>query len=735
MSSSKSKKGSKKVPDIYNLLYGTPEFQAKKKKKKKKEKTGEVPSWYLKLARMGYQYFKTSIHIKKEEKEKLENTLAYIGWKITPEETRGAAFFVLAVGILLGFFWMVINIVLSMQGNSLWVSLSPNATSFIGMGYVPEGAFQILGFDITSPIGLILYIGPFLIAAIAAYYLMNFPYSKAEKEKIRSLTYIPEIVNYFVMAMKVNPNLERALEFVAEHGHGRIADDIKKLTWDIKVGKYRTVEEALDNLAWRWGTYSDEFKHALMLIRSSTMEADVAKRNDLLDRALQDVLDGIKEKMDMYSRAMHQPSVYLYYLGVMLPLLLIIMGPVGAMMGGGQLAILAQLPVMIILYNIIIPVGAFFMAKNILEKRPPTRPIPQIPDDMPGLPKPGWFRIGKYEFPVKFIAVGLFVGLLALGFFLEPMVNPKPEAWENKPWFPFTTISGLMLGAIYGVSFYLWANYKDKRKVQLEIVEMENQFQDSLYVLASRLGEGRPIEEALKHATEFLPTSQASKRIFLPTLHNIKMLGMTLKMALFDEAYGSLKWIPSEFIKTTMKIVVDSMTLGVQTAARSLVSLSMQLRDTQKVEQALKALLEDITNMMSSMAMFIAPIVLGITVALQKIIIGALKSLSSSGLGESQMQTQAVAGVPGFMSNLQGGIFSTENIKALEGAATQEQMFFVVSLYMIEIIIVLMFFASRVREGDNDLSFKMTLAQVLPIGMTIFFVVVYFAMKMTAIGF
>ncbi len=734
MSNSKSKKGSKKIPDIYNLLYGTPEFKIKKKKKEKEEKGG-VPSWYAKLAKMGYQYFKTSIKLKKEEKEKLENTLAYIGWKISPEETRGAAFLALAVGVLIGFFWMIINIVLSMQGNALWINLSPNATAFFGMGFVPEGAMQIMGFDITSPIGLILYISPFLVSAIVAYYLMNFPYSQAEKERIRSLTYIPEIVNYFVMAMKVNPNLERALEFVAEHGHGRIAEDIQKLVWDIKVGKYRTVEEALDNLAWKWGSYSDEFKHALMLIRSSTMEADETKRNALLDRALQDVLDGIREKMDMYSRAMHQPSVYLYYLGVMLPLILIIIAPVGALMGGGQLAILAKFPVMVILYNIIIPVSAFFMARNILEKRPPTRPVPQIPDDMPGLPKKGWFKIGNYELPVKFIAVGLFIGLLALGFFMEPVVNPKPPAWQKRPWFPFTTIAGFMLGAVYAGSFYLWANYKDKRKIQLEIVEMENQFQDSLYVLASRLGEGRPIEEALRHAAEFLPTSQASKRIFLPTLHNIKMLGMTLKMALFDEAYGSLKWIPSEFIKTTMKIVVDSMTLGVQTAARSLVSLSMQLRDTQKVEQALKALLEDITNMMSSMAMFIAPIVLGITVALQKIIIGALKSLSTSGLGTSPTEMPTVAGVPGFMSNIQGGLFSTSNMKALEGAATQEQMFFVVSLYMIEIIIVLMFFASRVREGDNDLAFKMTLAKVLPIGMTIFFVVVYFAMKMTSIGF
>ncbi len=726
-------KKEEKRESIYDLLYGTPEFRKPKKEKKVKKELGP-PKWYVSLAKMGYQYFKNSVKLKPQEKEKLENTLAYLGWKMTPEETRAAAFMVLAIGLVLGMMWIVINFVLSMQGNQLWINLSPNATSFIGFGYPEEGAFTILGFDIFgSPINLLIYIGPFLVSAIAAYFVMNLPYSEAEKQKIRSLSYIPEIVNYFVMAMKVNPNLERALEFVAEHGHGRIAEDIRKLLWDIKTGKYRTTEEALDDLAWRWGQYSEEFKHALMLIRSSVMEADEMKRNALLDKALQDVLEGIREKMDMYSRAMHQPSVYLYYVGVMLPLMLIIIAPVGAMMGGGQLAILSQLPVMILLYNIIIPIGSFIFARSILEKRPPTRPIPKIPDDMPGLPKRGWFKIGNYELPVYAICGIIFVSMVALGFLIEPILNPKPPAWMNKPWFPFFEITGFVLGIIYAVSFYLWANHKDKRKVQLEIVKMENEFQDSLYVLASRLGEGRPIEEALKYAAEFLPTSEASKRLFLPTLHNIKMLGMTLKMALFDPAYGSLRWIPSEFIRTTMKIVVDSMSLGVQMAARALVSLSMQLRDTQKVEQALKAMLEDITNMMSSMATFIAPIVLGITVALQKIIIGSLKSLAKTGLGQTQTTTTVTpVGIPGMGGG--GGLFGGGNLEALAHAATQEQLFFVISLYMIEMIAVMIFFASKVREGDNDLAFKINLAISLPIGMSIFFAVAFFAMKMTAIG-
>ncbi len=724
--------------NIYDLLYGSPEFKKPDKEKKETvEEESKPPKWFVYLAKSGYKYFGKSAKVTDAEKKKLTNTLAYIGWDLKPEEVKSAGMFVLAVGAVLGMFWLMLNFVLSRMQIGLWIALGQNITAPIGFGIPPMESTLLVGFGLDSPIHLLLYIGPFLLAAIAAYWVMEYPYSYANKERIRSLGYIPEIVNYFVMAMKVNPNLEKALEFVAEHGHGRIAKDVRKLLWDLKTGKYRTTEEALDNLAWRWGEYSEEFKHALMLIRSSVMEPDDTKRNALLDRALQDVLDGIKEKMDMYSRQMHQPSVYLYYIGVMLPLLLIIMAPVGAMMGGGQMAVLSQLPVMILLYNILIPIGSFYMAKSILGKRPPTRPVPQIPDDFPGLPKKGWFKVFKYELPVYFIAGAIFAVFVALGYVLEPVLNPVPPAWKHQSWFPFFEITGVILGAVYAVSFWLWANHKDKRKAQLEIVQMENEFQDSLYVLASRLGEGRPIEDALRYAAEFLPTSQASKRLFLPTLHNIKMLGMTLKMALFDPAYGSLRWIPSGFIKTTMKIVVDSMSLGVQMAARSLTGLSMQLRDMQKVEQALRSMLEDITNMMASMATLIAPVVLGITVALQKIIMGALKNLAKSGMGSSTQSNNVVipAGIPGANMLQGGGPFGGKNMeKILAHSATQEQLFFVVGFYMIEIIFVLIYFASHVNEGKNDLAFKMALAQSLPMGMTIFFAVAFFAMKMTAIG-
>ncbi|MFC2174415.1 hypothetical protein ACFLQ2_00910 [archaeon] len=719
MPRSSRKPKSKPKANVAELLFGGG----------KKAKTKEVvkPNRYINFCKYTHKMFGSGA--KKELTEQYKVALAFLGWKLKPAELNSAPLFVMYVGVGIAFVWALMEYIFSTM-----------------IGPITIAGFTLIGHPLTMDLGLFWYFGPFALAMYAMYYVQSYPMKEAEKLRIRSLTFIPEIVNYFVMAMKVTPNLERAIGFVAKHGQGRIAEDFKDLQYDIHVGKYRSVEEALDNMAWKWGEYSSEFKHALMLIRSSVMEADENKRNDLLDKAISDVLEGIQEKMDFYSRAMHQPSIYLYYFGVLLPLLLIIIIPVGAMMGGEDIGWLAGAFPLAVIYNLLIPVASFFLAKSILEKRPPTREVPKVPADMPGLPKPGWFSIAGYQLPVRVVAFMIFAGLVVASLIGTPFLDPQPLSFESGydsycllgglgpitdasglvhrtiGCIPYLQYAGFMLGIVSAFGFFLWSSYKDRWAMQRELIEMENGFQETLYILASRLGEGRPMEDAMKHAAEFIPNSQATKRIFLPTLHNVRMLGMTVKTALFDEAYGSLRFIPSGFIHGTMRIVVDSLGLGVQTAARSLISLSLQIRDMQKVEKALKAMLSDITTMMATMSMFIAPVVLGITIALQQIIMSAMSSMGKSGLSEGS-------------SSMPGGAFEMPSLggaDVLESAASQAELLLIISFYMIEIVAILMYFASHVNEGDNDLAFKMALAQAMPIAMAIFFGVTFMAMKMTA---
>ncbi len=576
----------------------------------------------------------------------------------------------------------------------------------------------------------------------AGYFYVSYPSSVADGERKRAIAYIPEIVNYLVMNMRLTPNLERAVEFAAAHGRGKIAEDLRKLIWDTQIGVYNSIEEGLDDLAYRWGSYNDDFKHALMLIRASVLEADEQKRSELLEKASNDVIEGSKEKMDVYARQLHQPTVYLYYFGILLPLMLAIVLPIASGIVKG-LPLTGVLP-FVLIYNVFLPVVLLVMSQGIINGRPPTYVPPDIPEDFPDLPPKGTFLLGKVRVPFVPLALVVFLGCLAAGYFLDGLQldairtgsglsNPE-EAISALPHVTVPLLGNVFLFTIFGVligfslamSIYLFGKYSARKKVQDEIREMEAEFKDALYVLASRLGENRPMEDALRSSIEFLPKSAVANRIFRRVLDNVTQLGMTIDAAIFDSNYGAVRDMPSETIRGGMRILVDSVQLGVNVAALSLINLAMQIRNAQKIDQMLRHLLEDVTTMLKTMGTFIAPIVLAVVTSLQRVILGSL----TSNCGEQSAGAigQGATNVPGVSGSLGGsGISSVFCNIDPASAVSPGEFTLVMGVYVIEVVILLTYFNAQIEDSNNKLHTMMSVAMALPIAAILFSIVAYFA--------
>ena len=274
------------------------------------------------------------------------------------------------------------------------------------------------------------------------------------------------------------------------------------------------------------------------------------------------------------------------------------------------------------------------------------------------------------------------------------------------------------------LSVYLYGTSYPKRNLQKKIMGMEREFQDSIYVIASRLGENRPIEEAIIYASNFIGKNSPLARVYRITAENIRNLGMTIDAAFFDPAYGSLKNVPSEIIRDTVRIVIDSLSLGVQQGARVLISLSLQLRDAQKVKERIRAVLDEITAMMKTIAFMIAPLVLGITSALQKVIVGALGSFGGTGSSQLSAGQFSTVGIP------MVSFGSPEMLATMPDSTT---FLLIIGLYVLEITLLLTYFTTKIDEGNNSLALKMNIAKTLPIAMILFFLSAWFASKLTVV--
>lgn len=683
-----------------------------------------------------------------------KEAVTFLGWNLKPEEFSAAVKAVTVLTIAAGAVFAVVFGLLFGE--------------FIG---------GILGVD--PGIAPILYIFvPFIIIAVVlANYVQTFPVAEARREQIRALTYVPDMIGYMVMSMKLVPNLEKAVEFSAEHGKGRIAQEFKRIIWNTNLGMYTTIAEGLDELAYNWGKFSSEFKQALMNIRASVLENTEAKRYQLLDKTMDEVLESVQGKMEQYARDLSQPSTTLFYVGVLLPLILIIILPVGSAFSGSPLA---QTWVLLLIYDIVLPTLVIWFGFKLLGSRPPTYTPPEILDNFPGLPPKDTVRVGKNPVNVYTILAGIaMAGLLVSGyvhflgvgigdpadpdsvFLIQPdktlervlEVDKKPVDWfesggareklllsqgyapeaaartvatEKAQFFaqaendvsPYNLIFGILITFSLLVAAFAELTLREKRKVQQKFIQMESEFKDSLYVLASRLGENKPIEDALRHTQTFLPNNLVSQEIFRKTVDNINVLGMPLESALFDPAYGSLKSNPSSIITSSMKIAIDSVKLGVNVAARTLISLSRQIGNSERVAKMLTVLIKDITGTMQTVSVYIAPIVLGITVALQRIVIVTLVSINSSNQGNAP-DPNLGAGIPGVGSFGSTDISSFIKPDVIAAIATPGEFLLIVAIYVIELVLIMNYFVTLIEE-NNVLVAKMKAARSLPIAVILF---------------
>lgn len=662
----------------------------------------EVPSFFLNLTKNlgGKVRGKRQARFTPE----LQETFEFLGWDVAPEEFYAASQALLMYGLGLG----------TAIGGVFFAFIAP-----------------MLKLDMMT--GLLGALFGLMIPLLAALYYQRYPQMAAERERLLSLAYVPEIVNYLVMSLRINPNLERGVEFAASHGRGKIAEELKELIWGVQMGRYLSIEEGLDQMAYRWGNYSDDFKHALMVIRSSALEADKERRNALLEKASEDVLEGSREKMDLYARGLHQPSVFLYYFGILLPLMLAIILPISAAFVKG--VPLASAASIFVIYCVLIPAGIWLYGGTILSGRPPTYVAPDIPETFPGLPRRGNMRVAGIELSYTFAALAVFALVVGLGFFLDGARIAQIPAYDLEktlPTIPSVTlplfgtlytyaIFGLVVGLSCGLSVYLYGKYGARKRVQDEIRYMEGEFRDAVYVLASRLGENRPMEMALQNAVEFLPKSKIANRVFRKVLENIALLGLTLEAAVFDKVYGAMRDLPSQTIRSGMRVMVDAVELGVNVAAKSLIQLSIQIRNARKIDESLRRLLSDVTTLLNTMATFVAPVVLGVVTALQTIIIN---SLSGLGAGDQMASTETVR-VGGLSFAGLGSILDTSSIKS--SAASPGEFVFVMGVYVIEVVILLTYFNAQVEDSNNKLHTMVSISKALPVASILFAAVAYFA--------
>jgi len=560
-------------------------------------------------------------------------------------------------------------------------------------------------------------------------FLNNYPSRLANKWRLKASSQMVPAILYIVVYMRHTPNLEKAIVFASQHLQYPLALDFKKIFYNVQIGKFSTIKESLDNYLAVWRDYSIEFIESFHLIESSLFEPDNSKRIQTLEKSLQVVLDGVYDKMLRFTHEVRSPLTNVYMLGVVLPTLAIALLPLASAMIGDIL----KWYHVFILFDLIIPFFVFYLTdkvmflrpgghgeSSLLEKNPlyPTykskKPFVKsflicLPLLLIGLtplifqytPIPSWFGL-KQDYSFVDLGINFLEGESIFGF----------DENNGKLTGPFGSIA-LVFGLFFtlGIALFFSLAYKEKTKSLILEREKTNQleveFNNSLFQLGNRIGNGTPPELAFSKVAESskgLKTEDFFRRVN----YNIMQMGMSVENAIFDNKRGAIVYYPSNLIGTSMRVLVESAKKGLNIAALSLVNISEYVKNINKITDRLKDMLAEIVSDMKSNMTFLAPLLSGVVIGLSAMITSILGKLE--------------------LTSISGEVAGMGTLDSITGLFERSQMIppyllqIFVGIYLIEIIFILTGTLVVVDSGNDPLEKTNKAGKNLKLGIGLYFI-------------
>lgn len=608
------------------------------------------------------------------------------------------------------------------------------AIAMTHLNVTPTG---VVSFSIIAPILLVLLGVLFSLAlvGVSVFFILFFlvfgvsmivpiariPEFAAARWRLKASNQMVLCIFYVVTYMRHTSNLERAVDFAADHLSPPLALDLKRILWEVETEKFENVKEALEDYLINWKKSNMEFVESFHLIEGSLLEPSEDRRVELLDKGLSVMLDETYEKMLHYAQNLKSPITMLHMLGVIMPILgLVILPLVVSFIETAKWYHIAML------YNVALPIAVYYLGKNILARRPTgygETDISELPEFQRY--KSVRIKIGGSEIALSPMYFALSLGIILFFIGMLPLIlhllNPDPL-------FDITFLSGKVsllgyrtsaadsavvvgpygLGAALvslgvtlalglGIGYYYRLTSQNVIKIRETTKQLEKEFASALFQLGNRLSDGLPAEIAFDKVAAVMENS-VSGNFFRLVSMNIRRLGLGIEEAIFHPSVGAIRSFPSNVVESSMKVLIESSRKGPRIAAVAVINVSRYIQEIHKVNERLKDLLADIIASMQSQISFLTPVIAGIVIG--------ITSMVTTIIGQLRLQLEKVASAPGAGAGAPTGLLSLFG----DGIPTFHFQL-IVGIYVVQIVYILTILSNGIENGEDRLNEKYLLGR------------------------
>lgn len=433
-----------------------------------------------------------------------------------------------------------------------------------------------------------LLLPPFFLFPITVVsVLANIPKWLARREEKAIVPESPRIVSMITMNMQSCPNLERAILFVSNRGDGILASRLRWLRWKVLTRGEKDMLSAMMSFNAMLSESNDGLRQALHLVISANFERTTEGIERLLDKANQVILESLKESVDRYASSLSVPTMLLFSIGVVLPVMMFALLPLLSMgsiasessyaSGVGQIDEGEIALVMLVAF----PTFCFLCAHRILDENPI-----RSSDDLE-------LRDHRY----LLAALPLWILALVL------------------VWVAFTDVYGsyiFLMTAVLPPSILLILKLRGDRDGGKNVRMLEGEFANALYRIGNRMRSGSSFESAFMEAAKSMKGSHfsgyARRAIHLSRVSRKPFCQLVGNRELLN--------VESPLIEAAIDSFAECAQRDPQAAGKVALNLAQNMNDIRRGEALVEERLKGIMDMMRTTAVLFAPIVLGITSSL-----------------------------------------------------------------------------------------------------------------------
>lgn len=392
----------------------------------------------------------------------------------------------------------------------------------------------------------------------------------------RTLGTAPWLVCRAAMRLRVTPTTEAAAAFAARNPEG-VLD--RSLAAAVRRAQ-GTASSGFDSFLDRWGDRLPPLRRGVRLLEA-VPSTPAEERGMRIDRALDAVLDGTRERAAADAAGLRGPVTAVYAFGVLLPLALVAALPAARVAG-----LPISIPAVVLVYDVLLPCVLLAAAGWLVANRPITFPATRVPRGHPSVPDRRWPTLvtGAVVAGCAWVAAPI---LLA--------------AWTA----PVAAVgAGLGTALVVGLRPY--------RSVRERVRTIEDGLPDLLVGVGEKVGHGEPVETALPATARAVDS--AAGDLFADAAARSSALGTGLASSLRSDD-GPLEKCPSRRTRDAARLLAAATRAG-RPSGPALVAAGEHLTDLARVEAETRRSVRDLTGTMSHTAALFGPLVGGITVAL-----------------------------------------------------------------------------------------------------------------------